>query len=139
MGHIKGFFRIQSEAESVLFCDQKPKVATDRLSVFFEEAVPTICHGSLSGGGFIAVGVGLSTAGKGVRHLGRAGWADVISRRKIAAEVDGQFLVLRWDANGLYIQNDYIGLRTLYFCEAHGVVYFSTISSDLTALQNSPS
>jgi asparagine synthetase B (glutamine-hydrolysing) len=97
--------------------------------------IPETCHFTLTEGqrgtGWTVVGCGMSLTGGDARILQHADWDRIYRgghRTSIDAlhTLDGHFASVRWDPSGISFACDQLGQRTIYFCEEHGTLYFST-------------
>ncbi len=77
--------------------------------------------------GWIAVGVAIQKVGGSLRRMDRESWAAVLTHKDPPLDrLDGHFAVVRWDASGVQLFTDSLGLRSLYYRPAKDGVVISS-------------
>lgn len=77
--------------------------------------------------GWAVCGVGIAEEADGCRLLQTEDWAALMEQPEPPLhQMNGHFITLRWDRNGLVAANDRLGLRTLYLAPHNGGLIFST-------------
>ncbi|MCY4172018.1 MAG: hypothetical protein OXF08_10560 [Bacteroidetes bacterium] len=84
----------------------------------------TCCRGELeSGAQFLISGIGIS----GGRILQTKDWITLLSQSRVDFDaMNGHFIVMRWNSDGVEIFTDSAGVRTLYGRECYGGLFFSS-------------
>jgi hypothetical protein len=77
--------------------------------------------------GWAVVGLGIQVNEIGARLLGKSDWREILSERKPQTnKLDGHFIALRWNKEGIELFSDQLGLGTAYYSICDEAVYFST-------------
>lgn len=105
------------------------KVNTDRLYLA-AGGLPETCllHSTDdSRQGLLILGLGIRTGSEGSEILTKEDWIRTTGAGKFLPKIDGHFVVIRWADDGFEVQNDVLGIRTMYLVElAEDKVCFST-------------
>jgi hypothetical protein len=77
--------------------------------------------------GWVVCGVGIGRAGKDFSFLNQDDWDVVINHLPDSLRaLDGHFVILTWDRQGVHCHSDALGLRTLYLTKMDRFCAFST-------------
>ncbi len=107
----------------------------------------TCLHGSFSDiielkmeNGWIVAGVGIELHSDSCRLLSSLDWQSVLSSPiPDFNNLDGHFIIVRWQENKIEFFNDQLGLRTIYFYKCDEGIAFSTRLDWIAKLIKSPS
>ncbi len=109
---------------------------------FFAGGLPSTCHhvrhepAEENGKkGYVITGIGLRLSENGAEILDQAGWSDQVpqfSSQKM--EINGHYVILRYDDNQIEVMTDPLGFRTFYIMNRDRVTYFSTRSDWLAKI-----
>ncbi|MFH2004490.1 MAG: hypothetical protein ABIK27_07120 [Bacteroidota bacterium] len=90
--------------------------------------------------GWIVVGLGIELHSDHCRLLSSNDWQSVLSfPRQNFDNLDGHFIIIRWNENKIELFNDQLGLRTIYFYQRDDGIAFSTRLDWIAKLIKSPS
>ncbi len=89
--------------------------------------------------GWIVTGLGIKLNSNNVSFLSSEDWENILSKRNPEFKnIDGHFVIVRWNEQNIEIFNDQLGLRTFYYCECLNGTAFSTRLDWLAKLIKSP-
>ena len=77
--------------------------------------------------GWAVVGLGIQITDTNAHLLEKKDWRKILSdQRPQTSKLDGHFVALRWNKEGIELFSDQLGLRTAYYSICDESVYFST-------------
>ncbi|MBI1938690.1 MAG: hypothetical protein HYS25_11280 [Ignavibacteriales bacterium] len=89
-------------------------------NIFYDNTV----NDSLNG--WLVVGIGLLKSNNSYKILDNSAWKNLLDCTNIAAQLEGHYIILKWNENNFEIITDRLGLRDIYFSQVSGSIIFST-------------
>jgi hypothetical protein len=113
-------------------CDGRPLhvLSLPMLSIVFGGIDETCCYetpGRSSETGWAVVGTGIRVSDSVARLMDKSDWRALLSSGNFPADMlDGHFVALRWNADGVELFTDQLGLRTAYYGKYDAGICFSS-------------
>lgn len=104
------------------------KIETNNIYIAAGGIKPTCNFGYFSeSSGWFVVGLGIKKETESFRFQTSADWQSILSVDEMKlTELDGHFVIIKWQPNQIKFFTDQLGLRTIYFAETDNGIAFST-------------
>jgi hypothetical protein len=104
------------------------KIETNNIYIAAGGIKPTCNYGQFSkSSGWFVTGTGIKKENNRFRILASGDWQTILSPDDIKLpELDGHFVVIKWQSNEIKFYTDQLGLRTFYLSETDNGIVFST-------------
>lgn len=79
-----------------------------------------------SNNGWLVVGLGLLKSNNGYKILDNSSWKNLFNSSHLPDQLEGHYIILKWNKNNFEIITDRLGLRDIYLSKAGNRVIFST-------------